>query len=200
MSLQLFKQDVLFYQRFLKSNGFYNANLDGIWGSKTDAADAKFILETQNIAQQFGLFDARSESNIATLVPKSQIVARKFLSLLNGFDVRIISGTRTYSEQDMLFRKGRYGNKESKVTNARGGQSNHNFGIAWDIGLFENGSYITDDDKYKVLSATVLTHIPELEWGGAWTTFKDFPHYQLQAVSNKITEIKRLFEEGSAII
>jgi peptidoglycan L-alanyl-D-glutamate endopeptidase CwlK len=200
MSLQLFKQDVLFYQRFLKSNGFYKSTLDGDWGGKTDAADAAFIAETQSIAQMYGTFNNRSEDNIKTLAPKAQILARRFLNALSNFDVRIISGTRTYAEQNALYRKGRYGNTEQKVTNAKGGQSNHNFGIAWDIGLFENGSYITSDLKYRELAAIVLPQIPALEWGGNWLTFQDSPHYQLPAVSNKISEIKKLFEAGNAIV
>lgn len=35
MSLPHFKQDILFFQRFLKSNGFYPPKLDGIRGPKT---------------------------------------------------------------------------------------------------------------------------------------------------------------------
>ena len=138
MSHQLFKQDVLFYQRFLKANGFYPFKLDGIWGPKTDAGDAAFLQESETIKNTNGGFDSRSESNIVTLVPKVQVLARNFLAIMinNGLDVRIISGTRTYAEQDALFRKGRFGNTEQRVTNARGGQSNHNFGLAWDIGLF----------------------------------------------------------------
>lgn len=200
MSLQLFKQDVLFYQRFLKSNGFYKNKLDGDWGPKTDAADAAFIQETQDIAMEHGTFDSRSESNISTLTPKAQIIARKFLKALSGIDVRIISGTRTYSEQDALYKKGRFGNNESKVTNARGGQSNHNFGIAWDIGIFKNGQYITTDTEYKQVAFQVLPLILDLEWGGNWITFKDVPHYQINAVSNKVSDIRNLFEAGEPYV
>jgi len=147
MSYQLLKEDVLFYQRFLKANSFYSAKLDGKWGPKTDAADAAFLEQSEIIADEYGMFDTRSESNLITLTPKVQVLARRFLEIVThkGYDVRIISGTRTYAEQDTLYRKGRYGSTENKVTNARGGQSNHNFGMAWDIGLFENGKYITDD-------------------------------------------------------
>src|SRR5262245_52257445 len=125
MSYQLLKQDVLFYQRFLKSNGFYHDDIDGVWGSDTDAADAAFMQESEAIASQYGKFDTRSESNIITLVPKTQILARQFLSILSnlGKDVRILSGTRTYAEQDALYKRGRYGNPGPKVTNAKGGQS-----------------------------------------------------------------------------
>jgi peptidoglycan L-alanyl-D-glutamate endopeptidase CwlK len=199
MSYQLLKADVLFYQRLLKAAGFYKKKLDGVWGSGTDAADAQFLEQSQAIAAQFGSFDSRSESNIITLLPKAQALARQFLTLLmaTGKDIRIISGTRTYSEQNAIYRQGRYGNKQPKVTNARGGQSNHNFGLAWDIGIFEGGKYITANGKYIALSSLVLPQLPGLEWGGNWQSFKDYPHYQLKAVSDSVTQIRNLFEKGT---
>lgn len=202
MSYQLLKTDVLFYQRFLKANGFYTKNLNGIWNADTDAADAAFVQQSQAIAQQYGVFDARSESNIITLIPAAQILARQFLNILTGAgnDVRIISGTRTYAEQDVLYRQGRFGNAGPKITNARGGQSNHNFGLAWDIGLFENGKYITNDSKYKPLAATTLPQLSNLEWGGNWVSFKDFPHYQYKAVSQSVAQIRMLFESGNVYV
>lgn len=202
MSYQLLKQDVLFYQRFLKATGFYIARLDGSWGAKTDAADAAFVQQSELIKQQFGVVDTRSESNIITLIPKAQIAARKFISILTskGKDVRILSGTRTYTEQDTLYKQGRNGNTLPKVTNAKGGQSNHNFGIAWDIGLFENGKYIVADSKYKELSSMVLPQLAELEWGGNWISFPDYPHYQLKAVSEMVATVRGLFENGTAFV
>ena len=50
MSFQLLTQDVLFYQRFLKSNGFYDDDLDGKWGPKTNKADADFQAQSAAIA------------------------------------------------------------------------------------------------------------------------------------------------------
>ena len=201
MSLQLFKADVLFYQRFLKANGFYPFKLDGIWGTKTDAADQAFVQQSKVIAQEEGVFDDRSETNIFTLVPKAQILVREFLSVVTiSNDVRIISGTRTYSEQDALYRKGRFGNPGPRVTNAKGGQSNHNFGLAWDIGIFDNGKYITTDKKYKDLASAVLTQLQDIEWGGNWVSFKDFPHYQLQSVSDTVAGVRELFETGNSYV
>ena len=200
MSYQLLKADVLFYQRFLKANGFYKDILDGQWGSNTNKADAAFVAKSNSIAQQFGTFDSRSEGNIITLIPQAQIQARKFLKLGkdNNKDVRILSGTRTYAEQDALYGQGRNGKPGPKVTNAKGGQSNHNFGIAWDIGLFDKkGNYITDDEVYKSFAQIILPAMDGLEWGGDWKTFKDVPHYQLKAVSEDVATIRGLFEEGS---
>lgn len=199
MSYQLLIADVLFYQRFLKANGFYHKKLDGKWGPATDAANEAFLQQSQFIASESGSFDIRSEGNIITLIPRAQKLARKFLGITKeaGLDVRIISGTRTYEEQDTLYRKGRFGNPPPRVTNARGGQSNHNFGLAWDVGIFENGKYITAEAPYRKLAQLVMPKLDDLEWGGNWNTFKDFPHYQLKAVSDSIATVRDLFETGT---
>ncbi|HEY1871534.1 MAG TPA: M15 family metallopeptidase [Chitinophagaceae bacterium] len=201
MSYQLFKEDVLFYQRFLKAAGLYSGGMDGSWGPQTNKADADFTAKTASIAEQYGTFDSTSESHIASLLPKTQIEARKFLQIAKDkqVDVRILSGTRTYDEQNALYAHGRNGNTQPVVTNAKGGQSNHNFGIAWDIGIFDsNGSYLSSDTQYKSFAAVALPLMDgAVEWGGNWITFKDFPHYQLKPVTESVTAIRSLFEEGN---
>ena len=144
MSAQLFKKDILFLQRVLKAGGFYDGPLDGKWNSAIDEADAKFDAEFETIKTRLGEFDKRTEQNIETLLPAAQIKAREFLNAVpqGQLTIRIISGTRTYDEQDALFAIGRTVQLNRRpVTKARGGQSNHNFGIGWDIGIFEGGKY-----------------------------------------------------------
>lgn len=95
----------------------------------------------------------------------------------NGVRIKIISGLRTYAEQDKLYAQGR--SKPGKiVTNAKGGYSNHNFGIAFDIGVFEGNSYLGDSPKYKAVG--LLGMELGLEWGGNWTSIVDEPHFQLR--------------------
>jgi len=202
MSYQLLKQDQLFYQRFLKSHGFYKGKLDGIWGAKTNAADEAFLQKSQEIAGIYGVFDARSETNLITLAPKVQVLARRFLKLCKEakLDVRILSGTRTYAEQEALYRKGRYGSTEKKVTNARGGQSNHNFGIAWDIGVFQDGKYLTTIKPYKDIALLTMPQLPEMAWGGDWKSFPDFPHYEHKAVVEGVSLVRGLFETGKVYV
>jgi peptidoglycan L-alanyl-D-glutamate endopeptidase CwlK len=199
MSYQLFKTDVLFYQRLLKVAGFYNGTMDGAWGPETNQADADFTTQTNSIAGRYGTFDKTSEVHIGTLLPKAQIEARKFLKIAkdNHTDVRILSGTRTYDEQNDLYAHGRNGNAPPIVTNAKGGQSNHNFGIAWDIGLFDDkGNYISADTEYKSFATIVLPLMNTIEWGGDWISFKDYPHYQLKPVTESVASIRGLFESG----
>jgi peptidoglycan LD-endopeptidase CwlK len=123
--------------------------------------------------------DARSEKSIVTLLPEVQPIARALVqkAALNGIRIKVISGLRTFSEQDELFAQGRT-KPGSKVTNARGGFSNHNFGIAFDVGVFEGQKYLPDSVKYK--AAGVLGTDLGLEWGGNWTSIVDQPHFQLR--------------------
>ncbi len=82
--------------------------------------------------------------------------------------------------------------------NVRGGNSCHNFGIAWDIGIFtENSGYITDGPLYDQVAKTGLTD--DLEWGGNWTRFVDKPHYQLK-LRNPIRLVRQQFEAGEPYI
>ncbi|MFP5246637.1 MAG: M15 family metallopeptidase, partial [Thermoanaerobaculia bacterium] len=180
MSSPLSKEEVLFLQRLLKSQGIYLGKLDGRWGPKTEAAVIEVEARADQLAARFGVFDSRSESNIRGLHLKAQEAARLFLSAFANetFKVRIISGTRTYAEQNALFAQGRT-RPGKKVTNARGGQSNHNFGIAWDIGIFVDGKYLGDSPLYKRAAQIGLAATIGVEWGGNWISFQDKPHYQL---------------------
>src|SRR6478609_4851262 len=152
MSLRVFGEDVVEFQRLLKTAGLLKGKVDGVWGPQTDKAAAAFEEFYKAIKASVGAFDIRSEAAIMTLLPRAQELARQTLKVIrkSAIDARIISGTRSYKEQDTLFRKGRYGNAGPRVTNARGGQSNHNFGIAWDIGIFDaKGRYLADSPQYR---------------------------------------------------
>jgi peptidoglycan LD-endopeptidase CwlK len=196
MSQRLFTEDTLFLQRLLSCAGFYADTLDGDWGPNTDAAEKAFLAASDAIATAHDSFDARSEKNIRTLLPQAQEAARKSLVQLHaaGTDARVLSGTRSYGEQNTLFRQGRFGNPGAKVTNAKGGQSWHNFGRAWDIGIFIGGQYQTGSAPYKTASEVAL--LPGVEWGGNWTSFPDMPHYQWKTAGQKITAARAFFESG----
>ena len=123
--------------------------------------------------------DDRSERVIATLLPEVQSYARALITKAgsNGITIKVISGLRTYDEQNELYAQGRT-KPGSIVTNARGGYSNHNFGVAFDVGVFEGSKYIDDSPKYKAVG--LLGMDLGLEWGGNWKTIQDEPHFQLR--------------------
>lgn len=123
--------------------------------------------------------DPRSEKVIATLLPEVQPIARALVqkAAQSGIQIKIISGLRTYAEQNELYARGRT-QPGPKVTNARGGYSNHNFGIAFDVGVFEGSKYLGESVKYKAVGALGMDL--GLEWGGNWKTIIDEPHFQLR--------------------
>jgi peptidoglycan L-alanyl-D-glutamate endopeptidase CwlK len=194
MSAPLFPDDIKFLQRMLTAAGCYSGPADGEWSRAVDEGDAKLLDITSTLATVHGTFDERSERHIRSLHPKAQEAARRFLNALGdaGVDARIISGTRTYAEQEALFRIGRFGDTRPRVTNAKGGESNHNFGIAWDIAIFERGRYLTHGEPY---AAAAKLRPSNVEWGGNWTSFPDAPHFQL-GVNRRLADIRACFENG----
>jgi peptidoglycan L-alanyl-D-glutamate endopeptidase CwlK len=207
MSVALFGEDVLFYQRLLKSSGYYDhlppvavTDLDGEWGSRTTAADERFTSDSEDLKAEIGSFDSRSERNIATMHIVAQRHARRFLLEASGgeFTCKIISGTRSYAEQDRLYAQGRT-EPGSIVTNAKGGQSNHNFGVAWDIGLFDgSGGYLRGATLSELRAYEDIATIVDrtnLEWGGDWTSIVDRPHYQVNTGRDTL-QVRARFEAG----
>jgi peptidoglycan L-alanyl-D-glutamate endopeptidase CwlK len=123
--------------------------------------------------------DPRSEKNIATLLPEVRPMARALVQKAAGMGIRIkvISGFRTYEEQAALYAQGRTA-PGNIVTNARPGYSNHNFGIAFDIGVFEGSGYLPESPRYSAVGALGIDL--GLEWGGSWKSLVDAPHFQLR--------------------
>jgi peptidoglycan LD-endopeptidase CwlK len=157
---------------------------DGRAGPDTWTAIYAALVDTKEAAAATPLtatskVDDRSETNIATLLPAVQPIARMLVqkAAANGIEIRVISGLRSYEEQDALYAQGRTAPGKI-VTNARGGFSNHNFGIAFDVGVFSGGKYLTESPMYKAVG--VLGQELGLEWGGNWTSIVDEPHFQLR--------------------
>lgn len=143
-------------------------------------------------------FDARTEKNIATLIPEAQKLAREFMRqcLKAGLNIKIICGTRTYAEQDALYAQGRT-TKGNIVTNARGGYSWHNFGIAFDVGVFDElGRYYGNSPVYK--RAGQIGKSLGLEWGGDWK-FVDEPHFQMK-LGITIAEARRRMSKNNNVL
>lgn len=105
---------------------------------------------------------------------------------------------RTFAEQDALYAQGRTrlfdsnGRRLGVVTKAKGGQSIHNYGLAFDIvllkdtdnnGTFESASWETNIDFDKDGRADWMEIVNIFKrhgwvWGGDWKSFKDRPHFE----------------------
>lgn len=191
---------------------------DGVFGPSSAAAVMRELnaragieesAECQVISDQWkeGL-DDRTISNISTLDAKCREAFVKFSLLAKataatmGVEYVMISGTRTYEEQAALFAQGRTA-KGRIVTNAKAGDSNHNFGIAADFGVFTGKAYL--DSTTPAFACRVHIAVAEhaagcgLEWGGSWSGFTDNPHFEVLTGLSMAEKRKLMKEKGSVL-
>lgn len=140
---------------------------------------------------------------IATLHPKIRQKALDAYTHINnkllgkGVRLRFAYTTRTIEEQDELYAQGRTklydstGKRLGKVTQAKGGQSIHNYHLAFDIvllldkdldGKFESATYemldFDKDGKSDWMEVVEYFKSVGFTWGGDWE-FKDKPHFEM---------------------
>jgi peptidoglycan L-alanyl-D-glutamate endopeptidase CwlK len=131
---------------------------------------------------------------IALLHPKLRdealAIYEEICESLTGSLCRFSYTLRTFAEQDRLFAQGRT-TKGARVTNARGGFSYHNYGLALDIVLLldrdKNGTFETAiwdvkgdfdrDGRADWIEVVNIFKQYGWEWGGDWR-FVDNPHFQ----------------------
>lgn len=184
--------DVKTDQRLLNLAGFKAGKVDGIVGPRTQAAYERW----RAVEPELGAVDERSSKNIRTMLPEAQVVVRDWLleqampaAKELGYVVKVICGTRSWAEQNELYAKGRTA-PGPRVTNAKAGSSWHNYGVAFDIGLFTaSGGYVTDGKVYEKFGKLAGAPVG-CEWGGKWFSFKDFPHYQWTQVYGSLARLK----------
>lgn len=145
--------------------------------------------------------DQLSLKRLETLHPDLVEIAKKTFEkaekvLTGRAKPRITYALRTFKEQNDLYNLGRtVVNPDGKtakkpkgniVTNAKAGQSIHNYGLAVDFALIIDGKTaswdnLKDWDGDMVSDWTEVVRIFKgdgWEWGGDWKTFKDLPHFQ----------------------
>ena len=130
-------------------------------------------------------WDPKTDAQIQKLHPNLRGIASKFINEVEkklGKKLRIASGLRTFDEQNALYAKGRTA-PGTVVTRAKGGESYHNYGLAFDVYYTNNGSV----DLKTAIKPDVAKIGQELglEWGGSWKSFKDMPHFQLTKGTTK---------------
>lgn len=100
-----------------------------------------------------------------------------------GIYICIAQGYRSIAEQNALYRIGRRGIPgEARVTNAPGGSSNHNYGVAVDLCIYpdtflEVKFLQPSDSRMKKIVAAMKRR--GFKWGGDWSGFPDYPHFEL---------------------
>lgn len=141
---------------------------------------------------------------IRTMLHEQYIEANNLLG--KGARLRFAHVYRTNAEQDRLF------NQRPKVTNARGGQSIHNYGLAFDIvllydnngdGKFEQASWdmkrdFDKDGKADFMEIVAYFKSKGWTWGGDWKKFKDNPHFEMN-FGYTWQKLKNLVDSGKII-
>ena len=119
---------------------------------------------------------------ITDLHPKVQVMANAMIEACKnaGFDILITSTYRDAESQNALYAQGRT-KKGAIVTNARAGQSWHNYRLAFDIVPLKNGKPVwgtsgADGKLWKAIGK--IGKACGLEWAGDWVSMKEFPHFQ----------------------
>jgi len=117
-----------------------------------------------------------------------------------GSDYFVISGLRTWPEQQKLYAQGRT-KPGVKVTNAKKGESAHNYGVAGDgckdrdmerKGLQPGWNL----EEYECWAKSAEAN--GLESGMSWSTFKEGPHVQLPLKKHDLhwNELIPLYQSG----
>lgn len=106
-----------------------------------------------------------------------------------GITVQISAGYRSLEEQANLYGQGRVYSYKGKnysnlaktiVTNAKPGQSYHNYGLAIDFFIVsEDGrrAIWTVNEKWQRVAA--IGKSLGFKWGGDWSSSKDYPHLEM---------------------
>lgn len=117
--------------------------------------------------------------NLDDLIPPAKKRVEAFLAAAKakGIDLLVTSTYRDFESQNALYAQGRTAPGKI-VTNAKAGQSFHNYRCAVDVVPIVAGKPRWDvkDEVWQQVGA--LGKAAGLEWAGDWKRFKEYPHFQ----------------------
>jgi peptidoglycan L-alanyl-D-glutamate endopeptidase CwlK len=131
--------------------------------------------------------DLRSEAQLATVMPSLAVKVRAAAAVLEvaGTHLLVVSGLRTAAQQDALYAQGR-NQPGHVVTNARAGQSMHNYGLAVDVVPYLSGgggalNWTVSTPQFQAMVAAMKAQ--GLAWGGDWKgNLADYDHFQMSGL------------------
>jgi peptidoglycan L-alanyl-D-glutamate endopeptidase CwlK len=138
---------------------------------------------TSNNTKNHQAVPSPTSLNPAVKEKSSQLIQQ---AAKKGIVVVITNGFRSVGEQNRLYQQGRT-TPGTIVTNAKGGESYHNYGLAVDFALKTPSGSVIWDRQYdgnrngQADWAEVVGIAKSLgfQWGGDWVQFKDYPHLQM---------------------
>lgn len=127
--------------------------------------------------------------DIKDLTPAMQVKCSAFIQKCKdaGIDVIITSTFRDFESQDAIYAQGRT-KPGAKVTNAKAGDSYHNYRIAFDFVPVVNGKAVWDDIKTFIKCGEIGKSLG-MEYAGDWKSFKEYAH--LQEAGHTIEELRK---------
>jgi hypothetical protein len=124
-----------------------------------------------------------------------QLIQFEFKLILLNLPFSLFVGLRTFQEQDALYAQGRTA-PGMIVTNARGGFSWHNFGLAADyVAHPDSKTWSWDVRMYSYKQMADVAKSCGLDAGFYWTTFNDPPHLQ-NVFKLALSHARLLYNEG----
>lgn len=135
-------------------------------------------------------WDSVTNNRIAKLDKRLQKPATNFINNVKiklNIKLRIADGFRSIKEQNDLYAKGR--TRPGKiVTNAKGGDSFHNYGLAIDVFMMKDNGEV----DWSIISSEIVEIGKEegFKWGGDWKSFKDYPHFEM-TFGKTISDLKK---------
>lgn len=132
--------------------------------------------------------------DIKDLHPKIATKCKQFIDLCNkqNIDILITSTYRDAESQNALYAQGRTA-PGKKVTNAKGGQSFHNWKVAFDFCPIVNGKPNWTDVALYTKCGEIAESVG-LEWAGRWKNFKELAHCQFTGGLNLLD-----FQQGKTL-
>lgn len=109
--------------------------------------------------------------------------------------VRIVQGLRTIEEQNTLYAKGRT-TPGPKVTNARGGKSYHNYGLAIDYVIMVDGAIDWEHPLNKEVIAAFKSK--GWKWGGEFKSIVDKPHFE-KSFGFTVSHLYSKYQQGAYV-
>jgi peptidoglycan L-alanyl-D-glutamate endopeptidase CwlK len=143
-----------------------------------------------------------NQSSVKRLLEVYTGLAQKIIkldSLIPSVNLQVSQGLRTWADQDALYAKGRTEPGEI-VTNAPGGYSWHEFGLAVDVFPADVISGAPDWNPSHPSWAKIIEAAPSLNLvsGSCWKYCPDYPHLQYTGIFpvTPTDEARELFKQG----
>lgn len=142
--------------------------------------------------------DERSETALSQVIPDlaNRIRAAAAILAAQGTYLCVIQGYRTWAQQNVDYAQGRTSTPHGHIiTDARGGQSMHNYGMAVDVVPYLRGdggalNWNPATPQYQAMVDAIKAQ--GVAWGGDWANaaeLGDYDHFQVAGLPATPSEV-----------